>query len=150
MKWSLNFVRLIFTLGPVLFIGLISYKMGDWYLLIGIPLYFIGFTLMSYKQVIFYFIPLFFVLWYWYTYGFILFDIVSLLFFCLSGGIAGYKIIIETERYVNRTLPEIEENIEFNQKVELLNQKIEQYKKEHPNETITPEILDNIKKDIFF
>jgi len=103
-----------------------------------------------YKQWIFLPIPIVFCLWYWYTYGFGIMDYVSIFLACLLIGIGTQQVFIEINKYINKVLPEQELNMEYNEKLEQMNLQIESYKKNHPHEKITQELVEKIRTEVFF
>jgi hypothetical protein len=52
--------------------------------------------------------------------------------------------------YVRKVLPEEEMNEEYNAKIEMMNKRIDDYRRNHPNEKITHEIIEKIRTDVFF
>lgn len=135
---------------PFLLIPYLAYRSQDWLILLGLPFYFAGYTIAAIKQKTIYFIPVFLCIWFWYTYGFSLFHNVTFFFLCLTAGLVLYLVRKELERYIDRTIPEIEQNRDYNLKLEKMNLKLEQFKTDNPGRKITPEIIEDIKKDIFF
>ena len=150
MKGIVRIYFFLIIVGPLLVIPYIANKTHSWLMLLGLPFYFTGYFLAAIKQKTLYFIPLFLCFWFWYTYGFSLFHNVTFFFLCITAGLILYYIRMELEKFVDRTIPELEQNREYNLKIEEMNLKLEQFKIEHPNEKLTEEIIDNIKKDIFF
>jgi hypothetical protein len=57
---------------------------------------------------------------------------------------------ISYERFVYKILPEQLHNIDYDLKVEELNRRLDQYRKNHPKEKITQEIIEKIRTDVFF
>lgn len=53
-------------------------------------------------------------------------------------------------RFMQKVLPEQMNNIEYNEKVDELNRRLERYRKEHPNEKLTPDIVEKIRTEVFF
>jgi len=135
---------------PLIIIPYLANRSHDWLILLGIPFYFTGYTIAAIRQKTIYFIPFFLCIWFWYTYGFSLFHNVTFFFLCITAGLLLYQIRMAIEKFVDRTIPELEQNMDYNLKLEEMNLKLDQYKKDHPGEKITPEIIDDIKKDIFF
>lgn len=56
----------------------------------------------------------------------------------------------EYNKFVNKVLPEQMDNIEYNEKVDELNRRLEKYRREHPSEKLTPEIVEKIRAEVFF
>lgn len=54
------------------------------------------------------------------------------------------------DRFVSKILPEQLHNMDYDSKVEELNNRLDQYRKNHPNEKITQEIVEKIRTDVFF
>jgi dsRNA-specific ribonuclease len=88
--------------------------------------------------------------WYWYTYGMGLTDYVTIYTGCLLAGVLVSEASRQYHKFVNKVLPEQITNIEYNEKVEELNRRLDKYRKEHPNEKLTPEIVERIRTDVFF
>lgn len=150
MKFKLIPFFLLYLLIPFIVIPLLCLRAGNYYGLFGIVFYFSGLIISRYKQWIFLPIPVVFCLWYWYTYGFSLLDYVSVYFACLVCGIAIQQLFLEINKYVSKVLPEQELNMEYNEKLAEMNKQIENYKRNHPNEKITQELIEKIRTDIFF
>lgn len=135
---------------PLLVIPILANKADNWYYLIAIGCYYIGMLLVAYRQQFLLMIPFFFCLWFWYAYGFNIHDFVFFLFAWLCLGSAYYFGVKELERYVNRTLPENEQNAEYNGKLEKMEKLLDQYRLQHPGEKITQEVIENIRTKVFF
>jgi hypothetical protein len=60
------------------------------------------------------------------------------------------QICSEIDKLVNKVLPEQEQNLDYDNKIEKMNQQIALYKKEHPFEKITQDVIEKIRTDIFF
>lgn len=147
LKW-INFF-LLYILVPAVITG-ITIKSGAWWGFFGVLIYFVGLIISKFRQWIFLPIPLLFVCWYWYTYGPALRDYVTMFFACLIAGVALNQLSKEYFKFVNKVLPEQLTNLEYNEKVEELNRRLEQFRTDHPNEKLTPEIVEKIRTDIFF
>ncbi len=150
MKSKLLVFFLLYILIPVIIIPYLCFKTGNWYGLFGILLYYAGLIISKFKQWIFLPIPLFFCLWYWYTYGFGVRDYVSIYLVCLLLGVFLNELYRSYNRFVNKVLPEQLNNMDYDSKVEELNKRLDQYRKSHPNEKITQEIVEKIRTDVFF
>lgn len=146
---TLSFI-LLYVLVPLVIIPLLFAKPGSWLGLISIACYYAGVFIAQYRQWIFFPIPLFFAWWYWYTYGFNLSDYVTIYFFWLVCGIGICLLKRTYERYVHSVIPENEENLEYNDKLNEMEKRIAKYQKDHPGEKITQEIIEKIKTDVFF
>ena len=146
---ALSFI-LLYILIPLVVIPLIFLKQGNWFGLFSIACYYAGVLMAQYRQWIFFPIPLFFSVWYWYTYGFNPKDYVSIYFFWLVFGTGAYMLKKTYDRYVENIIPQNEENMEYNDKLSEMEERIAKYKKDHPGEKITQEIIEKIKTDIFF
>jgi len=109
-----------------------------------------GLIISKFKQWIFLPIPLFFCFWYWYTYGFGLHDYVTIYLGCLLMGVILHEAKREYERFFNKVLPEQLHNMDYDAKVEELNRRLDLYRKKHPGEKITQEIVEKIRTDVFF
>ncbi len=150
MKFKLLPFFLLYILVPFLVIPFFSIKFGNPYGFFGIGFYFSGLIISRYKQWIFLPIPIVFCLWYWYTYGFGIRDYVSVFFACMVNGIIIQQVFLELHKYVSKILPEQESNVEYNEKLEEMNRQIENYKRSHPNEKVTSELIEKIRTDVFF
>jgi hypothetical protein len=60
------------------------------------------------------------------------------------------EIFVEIEKLINKVLPEQEQNLDYDKKIEQMNQQIAHYKKEHPLEKITQDVIEKIRTDVFF
>ncbi len=143
-------IFLVYVLIPLVIIPLLAIKTGNYFGLFGIACFYIGLIVVKYRQWIFFPIPLFFCFWYWYTYGFVLNDYVTIYFGWLMCGIGVYLLKLLYDRYVHSVLPETEENLAYNEKLERMEKMIAQYQREHPDEKITQELIDKIKTEVFF
>ena len=150
MKFKLFVFFLLYILVPVIIIPYLCVKTGNWYGLFGILLYYAGLIISKFKQWIFIPIPLFFCMWYWYTYGFGVRDFVTIYLVCLLSGVFLSELNSSYNRFVNKILPEQLHNMDYDSKVEELNKRLDQYRKNHPHEKITQEIVEKIRTDVFF
>ena len=150
MKSKLFVFFLLYILIPVIIIPYLCVKNGNWYGLFGVLLYYAGLVISKFKQWIFLPIPFFFCLWYWYTYGFGLRVYVTIYLLCLLSGAFTNELYRSYKRFVNKILPEQLHNMDYDSKVEELNRRLDQYRKAHPNEKITQEILEKIRTEVFF
>jgi hypothetical protein len=150
MKSKLVLFFLLYILVPLIIIPFLSIKTGSWFGLFGILLYYAGLIISKFKQWIFLPIPLFFCLWYWYTYSFGLHDYVTIYLACLLAGVMLHELKREYERFISKVLPEQLHNMDYDAKVEELHRRLEQYRKKHPGEKITQEIVEKIRTDVFF
>ncbi len=150
MKLKLIDFFLLYILVPLIIIPLFVFKTEKWFALFGILFYYIGLIISKFRQWIFLPIPLLFCFWYWYTYGFSVTDYVALYFVFLVIGVMFSELKISYYKFVNKVLPEQLNNMEYNSKLEELNRQIEKYKKEHPGQKVTQEIVEKIRTDIFF
>ncbi len=150
MKSKLVVFFLLYILVPVIIIPYLCIKTGNWYGLFGILLYYAGLIISKFKQWIFIPIPLFFCMWYWYTYGFGVRDYVTIYLVCLLSGVFLSELNRSYNRFVTKILPEQLHNMDYDSKVEELNKRLDQYRKNHPSEKITQEIVEKIRTDVFF
>jgi len=150
MKSKLVLFFLLYILVPLIIIPYLTIKTGNWFWLFGILLYFMGLIISKFKQWIFLPIPLFFCFWYWYTYGFGLHDYVTIYLGCLLMGVILHEAKREYERFFNKVLPEQLHNMDYDAKVEELNRRLDLYRKKHPGEKITQEIVEKIRTEVFF
>jgi len=155
MKFIAMKIKLIvfffqFILIPVIIIPFLTLKSGSYFGFFGIAFYFVGLIIAIFKQWIFLPIPIFFCLWYWFTYGFATRDYVTVYFVCLLAGILIEYAFNEYSKYVNKILPEEKTNLEYNAKIEEMNARIAAFKKNNPTEKVTQEIIEQIRTEIFF
>lgn len=150
MKPKLFEFFLVYILIPAIAIPAYVVKTDRWFALFGILFYLLGVLISTYKQWIFFPIPLIFCVWYWYTYGVSLSDYVA--FYCASFicGICVSEIRKSYNKFVHKVLPEQMNNLEYDSKIEELNRRIEKYKKDHPEQKITHELVEKIRTDVFF
>ena len=139
-----------FILIPVIIIPYLTLKSGSYFGFFGIAFYFAGFMIAKFKQTIFLPIPIIFCLWYWYTYNFGIRDYVTIYFVCMTVGILFQNAFYKYNTYVNKILPEVKTNMEYNEKIETMNARIASFKKNNPAEKVTYEIIEQIRTEIFF
>jgi hypothetical protein len=139
----------LLTVIPVL-IALAAIKTGNSLLYIAVGCYYAGFVMARLHLLIFLPIPLFFCLWFWYVYGFSPSHIISVCTFALLAGVIVCRAYAAFMAYVRKVLPEEELNDEYNAKIAIMNKKIEEYQRNHPNEKITHELVEKIRTDVFF
>ena len=144
----INFLFL-YILFPVVII-LLTVISGNWFCLFGLLFYAAGIVISRFSLWIFLPIPLIFAFWYWYTYGLGLKDYVFIYTACLLAGAAFSEASKQYFRFVDKVLPEQITNIEYNEKVDELNHRLEKYRLEHPGEKLTPDIVEKIRTDVFF
>jgi hypothetical protein len=61
-----------------------------------------------------------------------------------------YRLKLYMEGYIYRIMPEEEINESYNEKVRILERRIEEYRQHHPGEKVTQELIDKFKTEIFF
>lgn len=144
----INFLFL-FVLVPVIIIWL-TIRSGSWYGFFALAFYAIGVVISQFRLWIFLPVPLVFAVWYWYTFGLDLHDYVYGYTFALLAGVIMSEGSKQYHRFMQKVLPEQMNNIEYNEKVEELNRRLDKFRKEHPNEKLTPEIVEKIRTDVFF
>ena len=150
MKFKLIYFFLLYILVPGIVIPLFVVKTDRWFALFGILFYIMGLIISQFKQWILLPIPLLFCLWYWYTYGFSSADYVTFYFACLIAGVALNEMKKSYDRFVNKILPEQMNNLDYNSKIDELNRQIEEYKRQHPGQKITQDVVEKIRTEIFF
>jgi hypothetical protein len=144
----INFFFLVFLV-PAIIIWL-SIRSGSWYGLFALAFYAIGVIISQFRLWIFLPIPLLFTFWYWYTYGIGPTDYVFGFTLALLAGVGISEASKHYKRFMQKVLPEQMNNIEYNEKVEELNRRLDAFRKDHPNEKLTPEIVEKIRTDVFF
>lgn len=150
MKGMPKILKVFYIIFPLAVIPYFAAGAGNWFYLFGIVCYYLGVMLVAVKQKIIFMIPLIFCCWFWYTYGFGLHDYVFFLFAFMSAGALFYQIAVNAETFTKRTIPENAEALEYDLKVEEMNEKVAQYKQTHPAVKITQEIMDAIRNEVFF
>lgn len=144
----INFLFL-YILIPAVIIWL-TVKSGSWYGAFGIIFYVAGVIISQFRLWIFLPIPLIFTFWYWYTYSLGPTDYVFIYTASLLAGVGMSEARKQYNRFMQKVLPEQMNNIEYNEKVDELNRRLERYRKEHPNEKLTPDIVEKIRTEVFF
>jgi len=147
LKWINLF--LLYILVPAIITAL-AVKSGTGWGLFAIPAYYLGVIISTFRQWIFLPIPIIFVFWYWYTYGLSLRDYVAIFFASMVCGILLSQLSKEYHKFVNKVLPEQLTNLDYNEKVDELNRRLDKFRQEHPNEKLTPEIVEQIRTEVFF
>ena len=139
----------IYILVPAVIL-LLAVSSGNWFNLFWLGFYAAGILMSKFNLWIFLPIPVVFALWYWYTYGFSLSDYVFTFLASFICGVVFCEAGKMYYRFVRKILPEQMNNIEYNEKVEELNRRIDKYRSEHPNEKMTQETIEKIRTDVFF
>ena len=150
MKMKLIIFFFQYILIPLIIIPFLTLKSGSFFGFFGIAFYYMGFIIAKFKQWIFLPIPIIFCLWYWSTYGFGNSDYVTIYFVCMLAGILIQYTVYEYKKYVNKILPEVKTNLEYNAKIDEMNARIAAFKKNNPTEKVTQEIIEQIRTEIFF
>jgi hypothetical protein len=125
-------------------------KFNNWYGLFALAFYAAGVIISEFRLWIFLPIPLVFTFWFWYTYGLGPTDYVFGFTLALLTGVGISEISKHIKRFMSKVLPEQMNNIEYNEKVDELNRRLDNFRKEHPNEKLTPEIVEKIRTEIFY
>lgn len=144
----INFLFLYILIPAV--IVFISIKSGNWLMLFSLLFYAAGLVISQCKQWIFFPIPLLFAFWYWYTYGLAPTDYVFIFTVSFIAGVAFSEASKQYHRFVKNILPEQMDNIAYNEKVAELNRRIEKFRKDHPHEKLTSEVVEKIRTEVFF
>ncbi len=150
MRLRILFFFLTYVLIPLVVVPLLCMKFHNWFGLFGTLLYYIGLVMAATGMSIFLPVPLIFCIWYWYSYGFSPFDYVFVFLVCLMSGYLMYRLKLYMEGYIYRIMPEEEINESYNEKVRILERRIEEYRQHHPGEKVTQELIDKFKTEIFF
>ncbi len=150
MKGLSKILPFFYIIFPLIYVPFIASKAANWFYLFGIVCYYLGIFLVAIRQKIIFMIPIIFCCWFWYTYGFSIHDFVFFLLGCMAAGATFYQLSVEVGKFTHRTLPENKEALDYDLKIEEMNIRLEQYKQQHSEVTITPEIMDRIKNDVFF
>ena len=141
---------LLYVLIPLVIIPLLCLKFHNPYGLFASLLYYIGLILASAGLSIVLPVPVIFSIWYWYSYGFSPVDYVFGFLLSLIAGYFMYKLKVYLDTYLHTVLPEEDINEAYNKKLRLLEQRIEEYRRQHPGEKVTQELIDRFKTEIFF
>ena len=141
---------LLYVLVPLVIIPLVCLKFHNPYGLFASLFYYLGLVLAAAGLSILVPIPLFFSFWYWYSYGFNPFDYVFGFLISLLCGYFMHKLKLYLDVYLNRILPEESLNEAYDRKVRLLEERIEEYRRQHPGEKVTQELIERFKTEIFF
>lgn len=144
----INFLFL-YVLVPVIIIWL-TIKSGSYYGFFALAFYAAGVIISQFHQWIFFPIPVIFAIWWWYTYGLAPSDYVFGFTVALLAGVGISEASKQYKRFMYKVLPEQMSNVEYNEKVEELNRRLDKFRKEHPNEKLTPEIVEKIRTEVFF
>ena len=150
MKGLFKIMTLFYIIVPLVLVPYMANKSANNYYLFGIAFYYIGILLVAIKQKIIIMIPIIFCCWYWYTFGFSIHNYVFFFLACLLGGAFLYELIVSAEKFTGRTLPENKEALAYDLKIEEMNAKLKQYRQTHPSIKITPEIIEEIRNEVFF
>jgi hypothetical protein len=118
--------------------------------LLGVVLYYLCILLMVSRQKIILMIPVLFFGWFWYTCGFDLHGFTFFLFICIFSGAVFYQLTQNVKYFVRRVLPENKEARDYELKIEKMYAKLNLYKQKHPTATITSDIIDSIRNEVFF
>ena len=143
-------ILFLYILVPLLIVPYLSFKYGNVYGLLGSLFYYVGLIIAKFKLWIFLPIPIVFCLWYWFTYGFGIKDYVTIYFVCMMAAVFFQQILAQINKLVTKVLPEEEQNYDYDNKIEKMNQEIALYRKNHPLEKITHDVIEKIRTDIFF
>ncbi len=135
---------------PLVFIPLLWLKYDNPYVLFASLLYYLGLILARTGLSIFLPVPIIFSIWFWYTYGFSPFDYVFGFLTSLLLGYFMYKLKVYLDGYLHQVLPEEDVNEAYNRKLQLLEKRIEEYRRQHPGEKVTQEMIERFKTEIFF
>jgi len=143
-------ILFLYILVPIIIVPFLSVKFGNFYGLFGSLFYYMGLLIAKFKHWIFLPIPIIFCLWYWVTFGFGTRDYVTIFFVCMMAAVFFQEISFIINKLINKVLPEQEQNLDYDKKIELMNQQIALYKKTHPMDKITQDVIEKIRTDIFF
>ncbi|MDN3659334.1 hypothetical protein QWZ08_27055 [Ferruginibacter paludis] len=123
---------------------------GNWSFLFGIVLYYLSILMVVARQKIILMIPVLFFSWFWLTYGFDLHGFTFFLFICIFSGAFFYQLAQNVKHFIKKVLPENKLAEEYELKIEKMYARLNLYKQKHPTATITPDVIDSIRNDIFF
>ncbi|HOZ80315.1 MAG TPA: hypothetical protein PLY34_20130 [Ferruginibacter sp.] len=144
----INFLFL-YVLMPVIIVW-ITIRSGSGYGFFALAFYAAGVVISQFQQWIFLPIPIIFTIWYWYAYGLGPTDYVFGFLVSLLAGVGLSEASKQYKKFMYKVLPEQMDNVEYNEKVDELNRRIDIFRKEHPNEKVTPEIVEKIRTEVFF
>ncbi len=141
---------LLYVLIPLVIIPLLCLKYQNMFGLFASALYYIGIIIARTEFSIVLPVPIIFSAWYWYSYGFSPFDYVFVFLLSLIAGYLMYRLKVYLDTYLHNILPEEDINEAYNQKLRLLEKRVEEYRRQHPGEKVTQELIDRFKTEIFF
>jgi len=148
MMRLINFIFLYILIPAAIVIFTI--KSGQWYGFFGLVFYAAGLVISMFHQWIYFPLPLVFAFWWWYTYGLGPTDYVSIFTLCLLAGVLFSETSKQYHTFVHKVLPEQMDNVDYNEKVEEMHRRIEKFRKDHPTEKLTSEVVEKIRTDVFF
>ena len=150
MKGLFKLLTVLYIIFPLIVVPVIALKASNWYYLIGIVLYYISIYLVAIKQKIIFLIPAFFYIWFWNTFGFGIMTYAFFSLMCLLTGAIFYLLIEKVDKFINKTLPENKEALEYELKMQEVEKKIEQFRQSNPTTKITQELMERIRNQVFF
>ena len=150
MKGLFKLLTVLYIIFPLIVVPVIALKASNWYYLIGIVLYYISIYLVAIKQKIIFLIPAFFYIWFWNTFGFGIMTYAFFSLMCLLTGAMFYLLIEKVDKFINKTLPENKEALEYELKMQEVEKKIEQFRQSNPTTKITQELMERIRNQVFF
>ena len=137
-------------IAPLIVIPVIAYNFNNWYLLFDIAFCYIGAALAKRFEIIFYGLTCF-CIGFWIKSGFNIHQYITLFFFCLFGGFLFSKMADEYESSIekeNTNYLQLEDSLKKSK--ELIDLKISDYKKVHPDEEMTVEKIKEITDNHFY
>lgn len=150
MKKLSKVLKIFYIIFPFVVVPLIAHQAANWYYLLGIVFYFISIFLVAVKQKIIFLIPVFFYCWFWSTYGFGVETYVFFSLMCLFTAALFYLLTQQVEKFISKTIPDKAENLEYELKMQKVDDKVEQFRNANPTTKITLEIMERIRNEVFF
>lgn len=150
MRRILRWLPTFYLVFPLPTVGYWAYYWQNPFYLLGIIFYYAALVLMAKGQQILLMIPLIFYCWFWYVFGFSQQPLVSFMAICLLAGALCYQFYLNLKKVLMHHWPDQQEALAYQQKMEELNFKIAQYQQLHPNEPMTPAIMEDLKNEVFF
>ena len=150
MKVLFKLLTIFYIVFPLIAVPLIALHTGNKYYLLGIIFYYISIMLVMVNQKIIFLIPCLFYLWFWSIYGFGIYTYVFFSLLCLAVAAALYLITQQVEKFMSITIPDNAENLEYDLKMQNVNDRIEKFRQANPTTKITQEIMESIRNEVFF
>ena len=150
MKRLFKLLTILYIIFPLIVIPIIALKAANWFYLLGIVFYYISIYLVAIKQKIIFLIPVFFYIWFWNTFGFGIMTYAFFSLMCLLTGAIFYLLVGQVDKFITKTIPDNKEALEYELKMQEVENKLEQFRHANPSTKITQEIMERIRNQVFF